>query len=617
MKKNTHKVTRDAKKVPSAPPPQAVPAAAPPIDENVQEVDRIRPTGIKELDTMLRGGFPSNATVLLAGASGCGKTILSMQWLMEGYRLYQEPGMYISLTEPINKMVKTARELSFFKPEYLTPGKVFFEDLRTILHSLKLDNKQITVADIGNIVDALSDLMYQCAAKRIVIDSITAIAYQLHDEHLIRIFIHELDALLAQTKVNLLLTSEVTGEGYSIFGVEEFISDGIIKLYREKQKEERVNRLQIVKMRGTDFDSHPASYRITKSGIRLYPRLSRDLTYHVSVKRIPTGIKGLDEMTYGGYFEGSSVLVTGSSGSGKSLLSLQFLLQGLKDGKKVMLVSFEESRDQITRNAKGFGWDLEGFEKQGKFKLICAYPEQKYLEEHIDVIRSEIETFGANLLVIDSLSSLGNVFVEDVVRDFVSRLNGYLKEKLVTTIYTHATATLLGANQITDAHLSTITDHIIMLRYVEIQSELRHALLILKMRGSNHDKKLKEIVFTAQGLEISGEFSGLEGVLSGSTHKVSESIEEQLHALFLETLGPMGEKIFKQEKAKGLTHEAVKKLLGELSDQGVVSTRRKEDFLETARTIYGEKPASAEAVRKPNEQPAVKQKGLLGLFHVS
>ncbi|OGG11987.1 hypothetical protein A2Z00_02055 [Candidatus Gottesmanbacteria bacterium RBG_13_45_10] len=594
---------------------QETPSSSPLPPPLVQENDLVRPTGIKELDTMLHGGFPSNATILLAGASGCGKTILSMQWLMEGYRLYQEPGMYISLTEPINKMVKTAQQLSFFKQEYLTPGKVFFEDLRTILHNLGLDSKEITVKDIDRIVDALSDLMYQCNAKRIVIDSITAIAYRLHDEHLIRTFIHQLDALLAQTQINLILTSEVTGEGYSIFGVEEFISDGILKLTREKQKEERVNRLYIIKMRGTDFDSHPASYRITTQGIRFYPRLLRDLTYHVSAKRIPTGIKGLDEMTNGGYFEGSSVLVTGSSGSGKSLLSLQFLLQGLKDGKKVMLVSFEESRDQIMRNAKGFNWDLETYEQQGKFKLISAYPEQKYLEEHIDMIRSEIETFGANLMVIDSLSSLGNVFMEDVVRDFVSRLNGYLKEKLVTTIYTHATATLLGANQITDAHLSTITDHIIMLRYVEIQSELRHALLILKMRGSNHDKKLKEIVFTPQGLEISGEFSGLEGVLSGSTHKVSESIEEQLHALFMETLGPMGEKIFHEEKTKGLTYESIKKLIDDLSNQGVVSVRRKEEFLTSAGLVYGKKPVSVYTGEK-SEEKSENKKGVGQLFNI-
>src|SRR3989344_2204422 len=279
-----------------------IPAAAPTEEAD----DSPRPTGIKELDEMLHGGFPHNATVLLAGPSGSGKTILSIQWLMEGYKNYQEPGLYISLTEPVNKMIRTCQHLPFFNRDYITPGKVYFDDLRTILHSLDLDTKEIVLEDIGKIVDAISDLMYTTKAKRIVIDSITAIAYRLQDKNLIRTFIHYLDALLAQTSVNVMLISEVVGEGYSVFGVEEFISDGIIKLSREKVKDNTVNSLQIVKMRGVGFDSHPASYRITENGFSLYPRLLRTLTYQVSDSRVPTGLAGLDAMTAGGYFQGSS-----------------------------------------------------------------------------------------------------------------------------------------------------------------------------------------------------------------------------------------------------------------------------------------------------------------------
>ena len=565
----------------------------PPIDLNPatssHSDDVVRPTGIKELDEMLHGGFPSNATILLAGASGCGKTILSLQWLMQGYELYQEPGIFLSLTEPVNKMIHTASQLSFFKKENVTINRIFFEDFRTIMHTLNLEKKEITIEDIDKIIDEFSNLMYQSKAKRIVIDSITAIAYQLHDIHLIRTFIHNLDALLAQTQVNIIMTSEVADEGYSIFGVEEFIADGIIKLSRDKLKDEQVNHLQIVKMRGTEFDNHPTSYRVTKDGFKLHPRLKRTLTYHVSNKRLNTGLVGLDDMTNGGYFEGSSILVTGSSGTGKSLFSLQFLLQGMKDGKKALLLSFEESKNQIIRNTDSFSWDFSSYEQKGLLKIMNAYPEEKYLEEHIENLTREVEQFGAQIVVIDSLSSLENVFPPDTIRDFVSRLNAYLKDKLVTTIYTHATASLLGANQVTDGNLSTLTDHIIMLRYVEIQSELRHAVLILKMRGSKHDKKLREVIFAPTGLQLAGEFSGLEGVLSGSSHKVSDSIDDQLHTLFLELLGPMGEKIFKEEKAKGLTYDSVNKLINDLSNQGVVSVRRKEEFLATTSRVFGKK----------------------------
>lgn len=549
--------------------------------------DIVRPTGIDGLDEILRGGFPTDSTVLLAGASGTGKTILSMQWLFEGFTKYGEPGLYVSLTEPVNKIIKNVEKMEFAASNNVSVGRVHVEDLRSIMFNLGLENKELTVEDIDAIIDKLSDLMLQTGAKRIVIDSITAIAYRLRDRHLIRTFVYHLDALLAQNDVNVILISEVTGNGYSIFGVEEFISDGIIKLSRSSNKGERVNKLQVVKMRGIDFDPHKIAYRITTKGVNLYNRLSRELVYNVSQKRISTGVPGLDDMTHGGYFEGSSILLTGSSGTGKSLVSLQFLLQGVKDGRKSLLVSFEESRDQILRNAKGFGWDFEQYEQSGNFKMLVAYPEQKYLEEHISMITDTIEEFGANLVVIDSLSSLGNVFSEDILRDFVSRLNAYMKEKLVTAIFTNATSTLLGASQITDAHLSTITDQIIMLRYVEIQSELHHALLILKMRGSRHDKKLREVSFTETGIAITHEFTGLEGVMSGSTRRVSKSVEDQLHDLFLETFGPMGETIFNQEKGKGISVERMNSMIEELGNQGIISQRKKEEFREKSTNILG------------------------------
>lgn len=549
------------------------------------EFQDIRPTGIEELDAILRGGIPTNATILLSGASGTGKTILSMQWLFTGYTKYAEPGLYISLTEPVNKIIKNVEKLEFASAENVSVGRVHFEDMRTMMHSLGLESRELTVEDIDKIIDALSDLIMQTGAKRIVLDSITAICYRLADRHLIRTFIYHLDALISQNDVNIILTSEVTGKGFSIYGVEEFISDGIIKLTRSTTKGERVNKLQVIKMRGVDFDPHLITYRINSKGFELFPRLERELVHTVSGKRVSTGVPGLDEMTNGGYFEGSSILLTGSSGAGKSLIALQFLLQGIKDGKKALLVSFEESRDQILRNARGFGWDFETPEKAGSLKMLVAYPEQRYLEEHIGAITEEIEKFEANLVVIDSLSSLGNVFSEEILRDFVSRLNAYMKDKLVTSIFTNATSTLLGATQITDAHLSTITDQIIMLRYVEIESKLHHALLILKMRGSKHDKRLRELHFTQTGIEIANEFSGLEGVLSGSTRQISKSVEDQMRDLFMESFGPMGERIFLEQRTKGLTLESIKTMLEELGRQGIISQRKKEEFEIRSSTI--------------------------------
>jgi len=549
----------------------------------------VRPTGIAELDFMLKGGLPTDSTVLLAGASGTGKTILAMQWLFAGYDQFKEPGLYISLTEPVSKAMKNIHAMSFFKKEYINPTQVYFTDLRGIIKGLDLEGKDFTREDIMTVVDAVGNMVKQSGAKRVVIDSVTAMAYRLKDRDLIRDFIFQLGTFLSQTDANVVMTSEVVGDGYSVFGVEEFISDGIIKLSHTRAGEELVRNFEIVKMRGIDYDSHPAIFRISKDGIHLFPRLSRVLSYEVSDTRIPTGIPGLDEMTNGGLFVGSSVLLTGASGTGKTLMSLQFIVDGALRGEKGLYVSFEESRDQLVRNAFSFGWDLDNLEKEGSLKIITSYPEEKYLEEHIEIIKSAVEDFGAKNVVVDSLSSLANVFSNEILRDFGTRLVAHLKAKQVTAVFTVASGSIMGLGSITESGLSTMTDHIIMLRYVEIQSELHHAILILKMRGSGHDKKMRKLQFGASGVSISSEFKGYEGVLSGATRKIGNTTEEQLRALFLEVLGPMGEEIFAEEQEKGLTLESVKKLIGELGNQGIISERRKEEFAGRIGIILGEK----------------------------
>jgi len=554
-----------------------------------EAVDPIQPTGIPELDEMMHGGFPSGAAILLAGASGTGKTILATQWLFAGYDQFKEPGIFLSLTEPVSKALQNAKKLSFFNAEYINPTQIYFTDLRGIIEGLELQNFDFTREASAQVVEAIRNMVEQSGAKRVVLDSVTAMAYRLRDRDLIRDFMFQLGTVLSQLDATVIMTSEVVGEGYSVFGVEEFISDGIIKLSHSQAAQEGVRRLEVVKMRGTEYDSHAASFRVSKDGILLFPRLARELTYRVSEKRLTSGTPGLDEMMHGGFFEGSSILMTGSSGSGKTLLSLQFIVEGLKKGEKGVYYSFEESREQIFRSARAFGWDLEEYEKKGLFRLEVVYPEQRYLEEHVSWVKDIVDEHQPKRVVIDSLSSLGNVFEEDLLRDFVSRLNAYLKEKLVTTIYTNATATLLGASNITDANLSTMTDSIIMLRYVEIQAELRHALLILKMRGSKHDKKLRETSFTDQGIVVANDFTGFEGVLSGSTRRVSKSTEDQLHDLFVEVLGPMGEQVFTEQKIKGLTMEGIDKLIQELGDQGIISERRKEEFMARSTSLIGSK----------------------------
>lgn len=538
-----------------------------------------RPTGLPELDALLNGGFPTGATVLLAGSSGTGKTILATHWLFAGYELYGEPGIYISMTEPVVKAVHNASTLSFYRQELLNPLQILFTDLRAVMKGMDLDNQDFTRDDIGRLVEMIRNMAKQSGAKRVVLDSVTAMAYRLKDKDLIRDFIFQLGTMLGQIDANVILTSEVTGEGYSVFGVEEFISDGILKLSYVAGAEERIRQLEVVKMRGSAFNAHPAVYRITTDGIRIFPYAHRELAARISDKRLSTGIAGFDRMAEGGFFEGSSTLMTGASGTGKTITTLHLVSDALRKGRRCLYVSLEESRDQLYKNARSFGVDFAAFEKKGQLVTMAVYPEQRYLDEHVLEIQRTVEEGKIEVVVVDSLTALGNTFSDPLVRDFTARMVTYFKSRLVTSVFMHASEALLGAAGVTEARLSSLFDNIVMLRFVEVNSALRRGILIIKMRGSNHDEALREFVFTPQGIRISTDFSGYEGVMRGEARKSSETIEEKLRSLIVGIFGARGEAILAQEKAKGLTLESTRALIKELGDQGILSVRRKKEFL--------------------------------------
>ncbi len=542
-------------------------------------------TGIIELDHLLHGGIPIGSAVLLSGQSGTGKTILATQWLFEGYQQYHEPGIYISLTEPVAKAIRNAKKLAFFDPTAVGPLQVYFTDLRGIMQGLDITKDEFSFEDIGRIVETIKNMVAQSGAKRVVLDSVTAIAYHLKDRSKVRDFIFQIGTALSQQDVNIILTSETPGAELSVFGTEEFISDGIIRLSFVKTRSASSHQLEVVKMRGTDYEQSPAAFRISRTGIAIFPRLERELSYPISEERISTGPEGLDAMTGGGYLKGSTILVSGASGTGKTIMGLHFLASGLKRGERALLVSFEESRDQLMHTARSFGWDFARFEKEGLLQIICAYPEERYMEEHLQSITRALEASDADRIVVDSLSALEHVFTPESLPDFSSRLINYCKNKGTTSYFTAATSGILGAGEITEAHLSTFYDTIVLLRFIEVQSEIKHGVLLLKIRASAHDKKLREFIFTEKGLQVLTSFSGYEGALGGEVRKVSKTIEEQLRDLLTEIWGPLGEKIFKEEQRKGLSPSRIQKLIQEFGDQGIISARRNKEYVDQLRKV--------------------------------
>jgi circadian clock protein KaiC len=524
------------------------------------------PTGIKGLDDSIGGGFPKGAVVLLSGSSGSGKTTISFQWLFEGIK-NNENCIYITLTEPIFKSLKNLESMKFYDRDAIEQERLKIIDMREVYERDGFNQEKI--------LDFIEDQVKQTNAKRLCIDSITAIAYNLDDKAKIRKFIFELGKILATLGCTTILTSEVAEEKkFSVYGVEEFISDVIIRLDQIKMINGLQKKMQIIKVRGSSYKSDELFYRISKDGVIVFPKLTTSLEYPSMSERVSTGSDLLDKMMFGGVFKGSSTLVAGSTGTGKSVLSLQFLMEGLKKGESCLFAGFEESRDQIIRNAMGFGWNIEEYEKEGLLVLRCIYPSEKFLEEHLAEIKQIVESKKIKRCVIDSLSSISNSFSRDDFTSFTKRLNGYLKAEGVTAFFTSATASLIGTTTLTESHISTIIDNIIMLRYVEIQGELSFVLNIVKLRGSDHSKVLKKYDITNKGIVIGESLLGYEGVMTGVTRKVSETIEEKIESEFKRFIGPMANSVFLDLKNKGLTKENIFNYIGELNSQGIL---KKED----------------------------------------
>ncbi len=553
-------------------------------------------TGITELDNVLAGGFLKGAVVLLAGPSGSGKTILSFQWLFNGIK-NNENSVYITVSEPLFKTVKNLETLDFYDRNAIEQERLKLIDIRE-----GYGKKEFHPDKLLNFIEKQ---VKENNAKRLCIDSITAIAYQLESKSEIRRFIFELGTTLAALGCTTILTSE-SEEKFSVYGVEEFISDAIIKLYRKQSNHELQRMIMLYKIRGRDFKTEELIFKIIKSGITVFPRLKVSLEYPSSAEKLSTGNEMLDKMLLGGIIRGSTTLVAGPSGTGKSLLSMQFINEGVRKGEPSLYVGFEESKDQLVRNAKSFGWNFEEHEKKGLLTLRCTYPSHMSSDEHLIELKQLIEFKGIKRCVVDSLSAIEHVLMPESFDYFARTLNAYLKSQGVTTLFTRATEMAQALGAMTEARLSTMLDNIIILRHVEMQGTLRLVLNIIKVRGSGHSKGLRMYDITEKGIVIGQSLVGYESVTTGVTRKISESIDEQLEAEFRKVIGPLAPKMFSEIKEKGLTRENIFEFIDKLAKDKILSESNSRSFKTSIGTILGTSVSEGEWLEKVEPQQETK-----------
>jgi circadian clock protein KaiC len=494
-------------------------------ESSTKGVRKIR-TMIEGFDEITHGGLPEGRTSLVSGTSGTGKTLLAVQFLYHGIKHFDYPGIFVTFEESPQDIIQNAYSFGWDLQILVDQGKLFILDA-----SPDPEGQEVVGSfDLSALIERIQYAVHKYKAKLVSIDSVTAIFQQYDAASVVRREIFRLVARLKQLEVTSIMTTERVEEYGPIarFGVEEFVSDNVIVNRNVLEGERRRRTIEILKLRGTTHMKGEYPFTITNDGINIFPLGAMRLTQRSSNVRISSGIVTLDEMCGGGFFKDSIILATGATGTGKTLLVSKFLEEGCRQGERAILFAYEESRAQLSRNASSWGINFEEMEKKGLLKLFCTYPESAGLEDHLQTIKSEITSFKPARIAIDSLSALARGVTNNAFRQFVIGVTGYAKQEEITGFFTNTTDQFMGTHSITESHISTITDTILLLQYVEIRGEMSRAINVFKMRGSWHDKGIREYVISHSGAKIQDSFRNYERIISGSPSRIAVDEKSEL-----------------------------------------------------------------------------------------
>lgn len=479
------------------------------------------PTGIKGLDDITQGGLPTGRPSLLCGGAGCGKTLFAMTFLVNGANRFGEPGVFMSFEERERDLVENVASLSYDVDGLIDAKQLVIDHVRVE----KAEIEESGDYDLEALFVRLGYAIDQIGAKRVVLDTIEALFSGFSDQAVLRGEIRRLFAWLKEKGVTAIITGE-RGEGQlTRYGIEEYVSDCVILLDNRVLDQISTRRLRIVKYRGSAHGTNEYPFLIDDNGISVLPITSAGLEHKTSANVVPTGVADLDAMFgTGGFYRGSSVLISGLAGTGKSTFSASFADAMCSRGERCLYFAFEESPDQIVRNMRSAGIDLQRHRDSGLLKFEAARPSLFGLEMHLARMYRDIEEFDPSGVVVDPISAFRGV--ESEIHATLLRLADICKSRGITGIFTSLS---LASDHVTesDRGVSSLMDTWISLTDVESSGERNRVLYVLKSRGMKHSNQLREYTLSDHGIQLIEPYVGSDGVLTGSARLAQEARERE------------------------------------------------------------------------------------------
>lgn len=490
------------------------------------------PTGIEGFDLVSMGGLPKGRTTLIAGSAGSAKTVMAAQFLAEGILQRGEAGVFVTFEESPSDIRSNMKGFDWDIAQWEEEGRWVFVDASPTPGEPPVLAGQY---DFGALLARIEHAIRKVDAKRISMDSLAAIFTQFTDASTVRTELFRISSALKMLHVTAILTAERNEEYGEIarFGIEEFVADNVIILRNVLDEEKRRRTIEILKFRGTSHQKGEYPFTIMpQKGMVVIPLSAMKLQQKSSEIRITSGVAEIDEMCGGGFFRDSIILISGATGTGKTLSVAHFIAGGAKNNERSLVFGFEESREQLFRNASGWGIGFEELEEKGLLRVECKYPETAGLEDHLIWMKQVIDEFEPQRIAVDSLSALERVSSMKGFREFVIGLTSFIKHKETAGLVTSTTPTLLGGTSVTEAHISTITDSIILLRYAELFGEMHRGMTVLKMRGSMHDKNIRVFTIDNKGMHVGKPFRHVSGILTGNPIHVRQDEIDRLGDMF-------------------------------------------------------------------------------------